>query len=187
MSEPRDSGASDGHAGDGSAAPDLGEAIRDVGAAARAGLSEAGNAAKAFRSLVAADVSLARSAFGRTLAFTAGAIVFGVVAGLMLSAAIVMGLSRGLGLPFWASMLIVAAVCSLVTGFAGWRAMRYFEHTRMKATRRQLARLGIGELADRTPEPDSPQSTKQATETMPTTEANGAPLKDEQGIDVTPP
>ena len=33
------------------------------------------------------------------------------------------------------------------TAIAGWMAMRYFEHTRMKATRRQLARLGIGELA----------------------------------------
>ncbi len=163
------------------------ESFRQVGQTGQAGLAGVRDASKAMRTLVAADVSLARSAFGRTLAFTAGAIVFGVVAGLMLSAAIVMGLSRGLGLPFWASMLIVAAVCSLVTGFAGWRAMRYFEHTRMKATRRQLARLGIGELADRTPEPDSPQSTKQATETMPTTEANGAPLKDEQGIDVTPP
>ena len=163
------------------------ESFRQVGQTGQAGLAGVRDASRAMRTLVAADVSLARSAFGRTLAFTAGAIVFGVVAGLMLSAAIVMGLSRGLGLPFWASMLIVAAACSLVTGFAGWRAMRYFEHTRMKATRRQLARLGIGELADRTPEPDSPQSTKQATETMPTTEANGAPLKDEQGIDVTPP
>ena len=40
-----------------------------------AGLSAAGDAAKALRILVAADISLARSAFGRTLAFTAVAIV----------------------------------------------------------------------------------------------------------------
>lgn len=163
------------------------ESFRQVGQTGQAGLAGVRDATKAMRTLVSADVSLARSAFGRTLAFTAGAIVFGVVAGLMLSAALVVGMSRGLGMPFWASLLIIGTVCGLATWFAGWRAMRYFEHTRMKATRRQLARLGIGELADHTPEPDSPQSTKQATETMPTKEANGAPVKDEQGIDVTPP
>ena len=35
----------------------------------------------------------------------------------------------------------------LINALAGWLAMRYFDHTRFKATRRQLARLGIGELA----------------------------------------
>ncbi|SIQ16135.1 phage holin family protein [Solilutibacter tolerans] len=163
------------------------ESFRQVGSAGQAGLAGVRDATKAMRTLVAADVSLARSAFGRTLAFTAGAIVFGVVAGLMLSAALVMGLSYGLGMPVWASLLVWGTLCALTTWFAGWRAMRYFEHTRMKATRRQLARLGIGELSDHTPDPASPQSTKEATDAMPTKEANGAPVKDEQGINVTPP
>lgn len=163
------------------------ESFRQVGSTGQAGLAGARDAAKAMRTLVSADVSLARSAFGRTLAFTAGAIVLGVVAGLMLTTALVMGLSRGLGMPVWGSLLLTGTLCALATWFAGWRAMRYFEHTRMKATRRQLARLGIGELSDHTPEADSPQSTKQATESMSTTQANGEPVKDEQGINVTPP
>ena len=75
----------------------------------------------------------------------------------------------------------------LAAVLAGWRAVRYFEHTRMKATRRQLARLGIGELAEMTPDPGSSQSTKEATESMPTETAAGAPVKDKQGIEVTPP
>ena len=163
------------------------ESFRQVGSTGQAGLAGVRDATKAMRTLVSADVSLARSAFGRTLAFTAIAIVFGVVAGLMLTAALVVGLSRGLGMPFWASLLLIGVLCALATWFAGWRAMRYFEHTRMKATRRQLARLGIGELSEHTPDPGDPQSTKQATETMPTTQANGQPVKDDQGIDVTPP
>ena len=57
----------------------------------------------------------------------------------------------------------------------------------MKATRRQLARLGIGELAEMTPNPGSPASTKAATETMPTEKPDGEPVKDKQGIEVTPP
>ena len=75
---------------------------------------------------------------------------------------------------------------SVIAALAAWRAARYFEHTRMKATRRQLARLGIGELAEMTPDPGSSQSTKEATESMPTETAAGAPVKDKQGIEVTP-
>lgn len=163
------------------------ESFRQVGSSGQAGLAAARDATKAMRTLVAADVSLARSALGRALALTSVAIVFGVVAGLMLSAALVMGMSRGLGMPVWASLLLTGTLCSLATGYAGWRAMRYFEHTRMKATRRQLARLGIGELSDHTPDPGDAQSTKQATDTMSTTTPNGEPIKDDQGINVTPP
>ena len=163
------------------------ESFRQVGQTGQAGLAGVRDATKAMRTLVAADVSLARSALGRSLACTAIAIVLGVVSGLMLVSALVYGTSRWLDMPLWASFLMLGVLCALGTAFAGWRAMRYFEHTRMKATRRQLARLGIGELADHTPEPDSPQSTKQATETMPTTTPDGGPIKDPQGIDITPP
>lgn len=161
--------------------------FRQVAESGQAGLADARDATKAMRTLVAADVSLARSALGRTLAFTAVAIVLGVVAGLMLISALVFGTSRWLDMPLWGSFLLLGVLCSLATWFAGWRAMRYFDHTRMKATRRQLARLGIGELSEHTPEPGSAQSTKAATDTMQTTAADGGPIKDKQGIDVTPP
>ncbi|RMH93410.1 phage holin family protein [Lysobacter pythonis] len=168
-------------------APDLLETLRQVGAAGRAGVDATLDSAKAMRTLVSADISLARSAAGRTLALTAVAIVFGAVAGLLLTAALVAVLALRFGLPWSLSLLIVGLLCLAGAGIAGWRAMHYFEHTRMKATRRQLARLGIGELAEHTPEAGSAQSTREATEHMPPKQTNGAPVKDRRGIDVTPP
>ena len=187
------------------APPDLAESLRQVGAAGRASYGAAGDAAKAFRTLLTADVSLARSALGRTLALTGVAIAFGASAWLLLMATLVVHLTRGLGWS-WSLALLLSAVLSLaITAIAAWQGMRYFEHTRLKATRRQLARLGIGELADFTPEPGSVESartgagvdagantTPAATPGAPppgtgTVAGNGAPLKDEQGIDVTPP
>ena len=47
--------------------------------------------------------------------------------------------------------------------------------------------LRIGELAEMTPNPGSPASTKAATESIPTEKPNGEPVKDDQGIEVTPP
>ena len=166
---------------------DLAESLRQIGATGRAGLGAAGDAAKAFRTLFAADVSLARSAFGRTLALTGVAIAFGASCWLLLMAALIVFLSRELGWPWTASLLVCALLSGVVTGWAMWQAERYFEHTRMQATRRQLARLGIGELSDFTPEAGSPASTRAATEQAPTEQANGAPVKDERGVDVTPP
>ena len=58
-------------------APGLEEALRGLGEEGRAGLKAATDVAKALRILIAADISLARSAFGRTLAFTGVAIAFG--------------------------------------------------------------------------------------------------------------
>ena len=166
---------------------DLAESLRQIGATGRAGLGAAGDAAKAFRTLFAADVSLARSAFGRTLALTGVAIAFGASCWLLLMAALIVFLSRQLGWPWSVSLLVCALLSGVVTGWAMWQAERYFEHTRMQATRRQLARLGIGELSDFTPEAGSPDSTRAATEKAPTEQANGAPVKDERGVDVTPP
>ena len=88
----------------------------------------------------------------------------------------------------WAVSLVGCSVLSgAVAAWAAWSADRYFEHTRMQATRRQLARMGIGELADFTPEAGSPVSTKAATEGVSPVQGNGTAMKDEQGIDVTPP
>lgn len=167
--------------------PDLLEALRQIGATSRAGLGAGKDSLKAMRTLLAADVSLARSAVGRTLTFTGIATVFGSVAGLLLMASLVSLLATKFGLSWTLSLLIVGLLCMLFAALSGWQAMRYFEHTRMKATRRQLARLGIGELADHTPTPGSAESTRDATRNMPAKQANGAPVKDRQGIDVTPP
>ena len=50
------------------AALGIDEAVRQLGATGRATWTAGRDASKAFRILLAADVSLARSAFGRTLA-----------------------------------------------------------------------------------------------------------------------
>lgn len=167
-------------------APGFAEALQNLGATGRAGLSAAGDAAKALRILVAADISLARSAFGRTLAFTGVAIAFGASAWLLLMATLIVALSRGLGWPWQYALLFTAVLSLAVTAFAGWRAMHYFEHTRMKATRRQFARLGFGELADLMPNPDSTDSSAEVADRV--AEATSQdPIKKGLGVDVTPP
>lgn len=166
-----------------SRAPDILETLRQLKAAGRASASAAGDAGKAFRKLLSADISLARSAMGRAVAFISVAIVFGASAWLMLMTALVITLVLHLDWP-WPLALIACALLSLVvTAYGAWRAMYYFEHTRLRATRRQLARLGFGELADYTPGPGSPESTREATDRL----AEGERMKDKQGIDVTPP
>lgn len=167
--------------------PPMEESLRQVRDAGRAVWSAGHDASKAFRILLAADVSLARSAFGRTLALTGVAITFGASGWLLLMGALIVGMSRGLGLPWGVSMMICAVVSLVAAGVAAWYGQRYFEHTRMQATRRQLARLGIGELAEFTPEAGDAVSAKAVTERELTTDADGKPLKDDLGVDVTPP
>jgi len=167
-------------------APDLAEALRRIGATGRATWSAGREAATAFRILVSADISLARSAFGRTLAFTGVAIAFGASAWLLLMAALIAWLSMGLGWAWSFSLLLAAALSTAVCGFAGWRAMRYFEHTRLQATRRQLARLGIGELSGLMPEAGSGASSEAAAEQV-AAATDGQPVKKGLGVDITPP
>ena len=164
--------------------PDLIEALRELGSTGRAGLGAATDAAKALRILVSADISLARSAFGRTLAFTGIAIAFGGAAWLLLVATMVTLLQRWFAWPWALSIGLSALVSIAITVYAGWQAMQYFEHTRLQATRRQLARLGIGELEGFVPKPDSPVSAREATEKLPD---GGEPIKKGLGVDVTPP
>lgn len=167
-------------------APGVADAFEEFKDTGRATLRAGNEAFKAFRILFAADVSLARSAFGRTLAMTAVAIAFGGSCWLLLMAALVTWLSRGVGLPFALSLLLCAILSAAVTAWAVWLAMRYFEHTRLQATRRQLARLGIGELADFMPDAESGESSHEAAEQI--DRANrGKPVKKGLGIDITPP
>ncbi|MDO5505916.1 MAG: phage holin family protein [Pseudoxanthomonas suwonensis] len=184
---PVDDGTGGALPGDGDAPPDLMESLRQLGDTGRAGFSATGDAFGALRALLAADVSLARSAFGRTLAFTGVAIAFGASAWLLLMAALIAFLALKLGLPWSLSLLLTGLLSAAVAAFGGIAAMRYFEHTRLQATRRQLARLGVGELAALVPGIGSAKSGKQATEELKADcDDNGKP-KGEHGLEVTPP
>jgi peptidoglycan/LPS O-acetylase OafA/YrhL len=101
-------------------------------------------------------------------------------------AAVIAWLSLGLGWAWSLSLLLAAALSIVITVIGGWMAMRYFEHTRLQATRRQLARLGIGELAAFMPDAGSGASTEAATDRV-TDAAGGEPIKKGLGVDVTPP
>ncbi len=167
-------------------APGIDEAFAELRDTGRAALGAGSDAFKAFRILLAADVSLARSALGRALAFAGVAIAFGGSCWLLLMAALVTWLAHGAGLSFPLALLLCALLSAGVTAWAAWRAQRYFEHTRMQATRRQLARLGIGELSDMMPAPGSNISSKEAAGQVPGADG-GTPPKKGLGVDVTPP
>lgn len=166
--------------------PELLEALRQIGLTGRASLAAAGDAAKALRSLVVADVSLARSALGRTLALSGLAIACGASSWLFLMGALVAILNGPAGLSWSVALLIPAVLSLLVTAFASWMAMRYFEHTRLQATRRQLARLGIGELADLMPSPGSAESAR-TRHRKPPEDPDAQPSEGDREAGATPP
>lgn len=166
---------------------DLLEAMRQLGLTGKAGLGAAVDTAKSLRSLVASDVSLARSAFGRSLAMTGFAIAFGGSAWLLLMATLVVVLSGPFGLPWSLALLIPSLLSVVVTGVTAWMAVQYFEHTRLKGTRRQLARLGIGELADFVPDSDSPSSAREVAPQRFKENPDGEPSEDKDNVSVTPP
>ena len=121
--------------------------MRRIGAAGRATLDSALDTGRALRKLVSADLALARSAMGRALAWVAVAIVFGASAWL-LAMGVLTALLHSLGLSWLASFAICAVLSLGVTGFAAWRVSVFFDHAGMHATRRQLARFGIGDEDD---------------------------------------
>src|SRR3546814_2612822 len=75
------------------------------------------------------------------------AIVFGASAWLLVMG-VLTALLHSLGLSWLASFAICAALSLGVTGFAAWRVSVFFDHAGMHATRRQLARFGIGDEND---------------------------------------
>lgn len=166
--------------------PELLASLREVLRASGATWGAAREALTALRILVQADISLARSAFGRTLALTGVAIAAGGTTWLMLMAALMVVLSRQVGLPWSVSLLICAVLSGALTGWAIWRAQKYFSDTRLRATRRQLARLGIGELAGMVPSAGSSQSSEDAARRM-TETTKDTPIKKDMGVDITPP
>ncbi|GAB3381111.1 phage holin family protein [Lysobacter fragariae] len=146
-----------------SPAPDLAESLRQIGGAGHDSLGAAVDAAKALRRLVSADLSLARSAFGRALAFTGVAIAFGGSTWMLLMATLTAVLHDALGWSWTLSLAVCALLSLAVTVFGAWQAIQYFDYTRLEATRRQLARLGIGEMSDDDlPGPDASGSAREA-------------------------
>jgi hypothetical protein len=123
-------------------APGLEESIRQVGSAGRETLDSASHTFRSLRRLASADFALARSAFGRALAWSGVAIVFGASAWLLLAATLV-ALLQYLGLSLFTSLLIPTFASLAVGGYAVWRVSYFFHHTGMHATRRQLSRMGL--------------------------------------------
>lgn len=149
--------------------PGLGESLREIGDAGKATFDTARETGRALRILVASDLALARSAVGRALAWVGVAIVFGASAWLLFTAALIALLHR-FGWSWLASMSLAAAISLAVTALAAWRVSYYFDHAGLHATRRQLARLGIGD------EPaDEHQGLDDDDDAPPPANANAAP------------
>ncbi|PJK12980.1 hypothetical protein CO614_02750 [Lysobacteraceae bacterium NML120232] len=134
--------------------PDILEAFRQVSEGSKASLASTLASVRALRTLVAADIALARSALGYSVAFTAVAVVFGAVGGLLLMSALVAALVTYFDLSWWLSLLLVGMLCLVSAAIAAWRALAYFEHTQLRATRRQLAKLGLDERKNPQPTAD---------------------------------
>ncbi|MDR1076275.1 MAG: phage holin family protein [Xanthomonadaceae bacterium] len=138
-----DAGGKPQDAGEG-ATPSLEESLRQFGAAGRESMGAAIDTGRALRRLVAADFGLARVAIGRSLGWLSVAIIFGASSWLLL-VGVMIALLQSFGVSWLWSISITAVISIGVTAFAGWRTFHYLKYTRMDATRRQLARWGIGD------------------------------------------
>lgn len=120
--------------------PDLGAAARLLGQDAAA-LGRAGwDTLRGFRTLLAADLALSRSALVLTLVYASIALALGASSWLLLMALAVV-LLQAAGLEWWLAVAIPCGVSLSGTLLCAWLAMRVFRDTRMDATRRQFARL----------------------------------------------
>lgn len=131
------------------------ESVRAFNAARKDAVGAARDSARALRRLVSADFALARSAFGRALAWSGAAIVFGASAWLLLTGAIV-ALLQATGMSWLLSLSLCALFNFVVAGLAAWRVAHFFDYTGMHATRRQLSKLGLFDEDD--PEPELPEA-----------------------------
>lgn len=127
--------------------PPLDEAARRIGAAGKELGAELWAALRSFRALLMAELALSRAAMLRVLVLATIGTALGATAWLYLMAMGVLGL-RAFGLPWWAAVGIPALVSLLGAGLCAWLALQALEDTQFKATRRQLARLGVGEDPD---------------------------------------
>lgn len=126
--------------------PSLDEAVRQIGAAGKTLGTELWGVGTAFRDLFMADLALSRSALLRVLALSGLSVVLGTTAWLYLMAMGVLGL-RAMGLPWWVAVGAPALVSLLGMALCVWLALRALDDSRFNATRRQLARFGIGDGA----------------------------------------
>lgn len=139
---------------DPAATPPLDESVRQVSQASRATVDAAKHSLRSLRRLASADFALARSAFGRALAWSGVAVVFGASAWLLMAATLIALLQSG-GLSWLQALLITFLLSLAVTGLAAWRVAHFFQHTGMHATRRQLSKLGLfDEPSDEDPDAD---------------------------------
>ncbi len=90
-----------------------------------------------------ADLALARAAMARALVWLTVSVAFGASAWMLLMGALIAVLQR-LGWSWLASISATAAFSLVVTALGAWQALRHFEMSKLDATRRQLAKLGIG-------------------------------------------
>lgn len=127
---------------DPAATPSLEDSIRQVTSASRRTADAAKHSLRSLRRLASADFALARSAFGRALAWSGVAIVFGASAWLLMAATLI-ALLQSWGMSWLQALLITSLLSLLVTALAAWRVSFFFQHTGMHATRRQLSRLGL--------------------------------------------
>lgn len=127
---------------DPAATPPLDESIRQVTEASRATVDAAKHSLRSLRRLASADFALARSAFGRALAWAGVAIVFGASAWLLMAATLI-ALLQSWGMSWLHALLITSLLSLAVTGLAAWRVSYFFHHTGMHSTRRQLSKLGL--------------------------------------------
>lgn len=123
-------------------APGIDESLRSLNAARRDAIDATRGSARALRRLIAADFALARSAFGRGLAWACAGIVFGASAWLLITGTLI-ALMQRYGMSWLMSLFLGALLSSVAAGYSAWRVARFFDYTGMHATRRQLTRLGV--------------------------------------------
>lgn len=134
--------------------PPLDESLRGLADTGSKLFRSAWDTFRAFRALIVADLALSRSAAGRVLVLAAIGTALGASTWLFGMGLLVVIL-RSFELPWWAAVAIPTGLSLIGTLLCGWLALRAFELTRFQATRRQLAKLGIGDdpaAVDRNPE-----------------------------------
>jgi hypothetical protein len=128
-------------------APPLDESVRRIADAGQALAGSVWGTFKAFRALVVADLALSRSAAGRILVLGAVGTALGASAWLFGMGLMVVVL-RGFDMPWWLAIAIPTLVSAAGAALCALLALRAFELTRFQATRRQLAKIGIGDDPD---------------------------------------
>jgi len=120
--------------------PGLVESLNQVNQAGQQTLHSATHAFDALRTLLWADLALARGALRQALLWSVLVVVFATSAWLFLIVALTV-LMQWLGLP-WAVALLMSGLISLLAAFFALSNVRfYLRHTDLAATRRQLAKL----------------------------------------------